>query len=538
MLAAGPAAASVNDMTSWRAYVHGRAAISQDQLDEAANQFNIALEASGGDRMLKKRTFGLALLSGNEKLSYELARQLEAAGEKGFDTRLVLLGRAIQKKKWSEARAIRNALSDENQLLFTLPVIDAWLAFGSGQKDALTPIGTIGRDVLANSYAAEHRAFLLGALGKTDEALVEYQPLIGGDSGRAVRMRLAAAAMLQDAGQKANAVAILAGDSPSLAVGRLHVSEGKRLPTAIDTPAAGVSELFTRLASDVSKEQSSQIGLALGRLATFLAPLNAEAWLVTANMLAGDDKPQAALVALSHISPTDPFAVQATSLRIALLQGLGRHAEALGIAQAASTSPGAGAAEWTQLGDVLAEAESHQSAALAYGKALALTSDKDRQWQLYLMRGGAYERANDWKHAEPDLRKALELAPDQPVALNYLGYALLDRNLKLDEAQRLIEKASALRPQDGAITDSLAWAYFRRGNYQRAIELLERAVRSVPAEPTINEHLGDAYWHVGRKYEARYSWRAALVGAEDEPVLERLRRKIDFGMEAGGGFNP
>src|SRR3546814_661180 len=116
----------------------------------------------------------------------------------------------------------------------------------------------------------------------------------------------------------------------------------------------------------------------------------------------------------------------------------------------------------------------------------------------------------DWGRAEPDLRKAMELAPDQAVVLNYLGYALLDRNLNLDEAQRLIEKASALRPRDGAITDSLAWVYFQRGDFLRAIALLEQAVQVAPAEPTINEHLGDAYWRIGRKYEARYSWRAAI----------------------------
>src|SRR3546814_4586419 len=66
-----------------------------------------------------------------------------------------------------------------------------------------------------------------------------------------------------------------------------------------------------------------------------------------------------------------------------------------------------------------------------------------------------------------------------------------------------------------------------------SIDLLEQAVQLEPAEPTINEHLGDAYWQVGRRYEARYSWRAAMVGAEEEDVLARLRRKIDFGLAAG-----
>src|SRR3546814_19519004 len=100
----------------------------------------------------------------------------------------------------------------------------------------------------------------------------------------------------------------------------------------------------------------------------------------------------------------------------------------------------------------------------------------------------------DWGRAEPDLRKAMELAPDQAVRLNYLGYALLDRNLNLDEAQRLIEKARALSPRHGAITDSLAWVYFKRGDFLLAIALLEQAVQVATHEPTIHQPLDHPYY--------------------------------------------
>lgn len=518
------------DVSSWRAYVRGRAAINADQLGEAARQFRIALDASARNRMLMQRTFGLALLSGNEKLSEELARQLDALGEDGFDTRLVLLASAVKKGDWAKAKAIRNILSNENRFLFALPVIDAWLALGSG-GDALAPIGMTGRDPLAKNYADEHRAFLLGAMGRTEDSYTAFQPLIAGESGRAVRLRLAAAAMLQKEGQKKRALALLAVDNPTAKAAAKMIENGQRLPTGIFTPAEGIGELLARLAADVSRDQVTGLSLALGRAATFLAPGNAESWLVAANMLAEDDKPEAALEALSHISLDDPFALQGTTFRIVLLQRLNRKEEALAVAQAAATSTGAGAAEWAQLGDALVTLDRQQDATNAYTRALAATPSDGKPWSLYLLRGGAYERSGDWKRAEPDLRRAVELAPDRAVALNYLGYALLDRNLKTDEAQKLIEQASALQPQDGAITDSLGWVYYRRGDYRKAIELLERAVKLEPAEPTINEHLGDSYWQVGRHLEARYSWRAAMVGTDDRPVLDRLKRKLDFGLE-------
>ena len=530
--AAQTAVAARDDLTTWRAYVRGRAAISQDQLGEAARQFQTALKANSDNQILRQRTFGLALLSGQEKLSQDLARQLEAMGDSAFDTRIVLLGNAIERGKWAQAKALRNELSQERQLLFAMPVIDAWLAFGAG-GDALEPLAMVGRDAVANNYAAEHRAFILGALGRVDEAMDAYRPLIAGDSGRAVRLRLAAAAMLQRAKRDREAIMLLEGSNVALQTASAYVKDGKKLEMGVATPAQGIAELFARLAADVSRERPSQVSIVIGRMATFLAPGNAETWLVVADMLAGDGKPDAALEALSHVSLTDPFAEQAIALRISLLQQLKRDAEALGIAQAATTRPGAGVPAWSRLGDVLVAIGNNADAAAAYSKAIDMAPKGDVPWQLYLLRGGAYERIDDWKRAEADLRRAVEMAPDQAVTLNYLGYALLDRNLNLDEAQRLIEKASALRPQDGPITDSLAWVHYRRGDFHQAIRLLEQAVRMEPAEPTINEHLGDAYWQVGRKIEARYSWRAAMVGTDEEPVLKRLRKKIDFGLQIG-----
>lgn len=532
-LMAEPALAMRDDVASWRAYLRGRAAISGDRLDEAATQFQAALQSSADNRLLRQRTFGLALLSGNEELASDLAQRLKAEGVSGFDSRLMLLVNAIKKRRWKDADALRVSMQEDNQLGFALPVMEAWIARGERRKDPLAPISTIGRDVLANSYAAEHRAYLLGATGRTDEALTEYAPLIAGGSGRAVRIRLAAAAMLQREGRKDEALEMLAGGDPTLIRGRAMVRAGKKLPTGVATPADGIAELFVRLAADVGRDHFSEAGMLLARVSTFLAPENAETWLVTADMLAGDGKPAAALRAVEQIPPDDPFADQAAALRISLLLELDRKAEALGIAQALASRPGASGTDWAQLGDVLNAADQKAEAAKAYGKAIEMTVDPDRLWRLYLVRGGIYERMGNWEQAEPDLRKTVAMAPDQAVALNYLGYALLDRNRNLDEAQRLIEKASALKPADGAIADSLAWVHYRRGDYKRAVTLLEKAVQLEPAEPTINEHLGDAYWRAGRLFEARFSWRAALVGAEESAVLERLRGKIDFGLESG-----
>ena len=120
----------------------------------------------------------------------------------------------------------------------------------------------------------------------------------------------------------------------------------------------------------------------------------------------------------------------------------------------------------------------------------------------------AGERAGRWPEAEADLTKALRLQPDQPDVLNYLGYSWIDKGMHLEQARKMIERAVELRPDDGAIVDSLGWALYRMGNFVEAVTVLEHAVELKGDDPTINEHLGDAYWRAGRKDEARYQWSA------------------------------
>ena len=120
-------------------------------------------------------------------------------------------------------------------------------------------------------------------------------------------------------------------------------------------------------------------------------------------------------------------------------------------------------------------------------------------------------------------------APNEPLILNFLGYAKLERGEDLDGAEAMIRKASALAPDDASITDSLGWAVYKRGRTKEAIEILTRAAKGDPAQAEIHEHLGDALYKAGNKYEARYAWSAALVTAEDD-VAKRLNAKIEAGL--------
>ncbi len=153
-------------------------------------------------------------------------------------------------------------------------------------------------------------------------------------------------------------------------------------------------------------------------------------------------------------------------------------------------------------------------------------------WNLLYVRGMANERAGNWVEAENDLTKALDYQPNNPFVLNYLGYAWADQDKNLDKALEMIKRAVELQPQDGYITDSLGWVYFKMGRFAEGVPYLEKAVELLPYDPVINDHLGDAYWRVGRKLEARFQWERAKNHSEDQQLIGQIDAKMIDGLPA------
>jgi Flp pilus assembly protein TadD len=143
------------------------------------------------------------------------------------------------------------------------------------------------------------------------------------------------------------------------------------------------------------------------------------------------------------------------------------------------------------------------------------------------MRGVALERSGQWPDAERDLKKALEMQPNSPEVLNYLGYSWVNRGTHIQEGLKLIEKALTLQPDEGAYVDSLGWAYYRLGDYKKAVGLLERAATLDAGDAEINDHLGDAYWRAGRHDEARFQWRAVLTMKPPAGIKASAQMKLD-----------
>jgi len=182
-------------------------------------------------------------------------------------------------------------------------------------------------------------------------------------------------------------------------------------------------------------------------------------------------------------------------------------------------------------GDLLRIKERFLDAVKVYELALSKVKElKPQHWPIFFAMGTCFDRQGDWQQAEKNLNKSLELSPNQPDVLNYLGYSLLIRGGDVAKARKLIEKALRRRPTDPQIIDSMGWALYLSGDYENAVKNLEIAISLLPADPTINEHLGDVYWRLDRKNEARFQWDRALVYLKDDVQAQEINKKLENGL--------
>jgi Flp pilus assembly protein TadD len=352
-----------------------------------------------------------------------------------------------------------------------------------------------------------------------------------------MRMMQAYASMLARQGRRDAAIEIVRrqladrGEQPVFAdLVALLERGGSPKPPFADA-AGGMADALLGIAEALHQEQGNRMAVVYARLAMFARPDLAEAALLIGDMMAEQDNHDAAIAAYQAVAPASPLWHLAELRRARALYDMERQDEAFQLLeQLAATDPERIDA-LVQLGDLLRRDERYNESEDAYSRAVERIGEpKPEHWTLFYARGIAYERTEQWPEAEKDFLHALELEPEQPFVLNYLGYSWVDMGRHLDRAKGMLYRAVELRPDDGFIVDSLGWVHYRLGEYDDAVEQLERAVELEPGDPVINDHLGDAYWRVGRHREARYQWRRALSLEPEEGTVAAIQEKLRQGL--------
>jgi tetratricopeptide (TPR) repeat protein len=523
-------------------YLASRHAQSTGDLDAAADLLSLSLASDPDNPQLLQTCFDLMLDAGRLPEAVDLAKRLEQAGAlNGVDRVTLAIDRA---KAGNFAAADLYLLSIRGAGLehFLNPMLRAWTQLATvgldGAEKALGPLGAI------NGFQPLYE-LQLGLVtdvgGRPDEARIHYNKALDLANERAFRLIQLVANFRLRQGHPQGAEALYAtfeqehpGSFLVAPLRRAMKEAGKPKPI-VGSPLEGMAESLYQLAGLLESNQSSDAALTLVRLALAAHPDDPIYLSLLAETLDSQSQTAAALAVFRQVPPDGLYGWEAQIKVADELHKLGRDDEAVAALQKLIDSQPGRAEAAIELGDVLRSASRFPEAVKAYDTAIArIGTLPASDWSLYYFRGIALERSDQWPKAELDFKKALELQPNQPYVLNYLGYTWVDKGVHLDEAMAMLKRAVDQKPDDGYIVDSLAWAYYRLGNYDKAVIYQEKAISLDPSDSVLNDHLGDIYWKLGRRDEARFQWQRALAFKPDADRVAPIEAKLQRGLDAGG----
>lgn len=529
----------VTDTTVSGSYLAARVATAERDTDAAVAYLRALLKMDPRNEEILERAFFAMLVDGDLDNAVPLAERLVKLDRSHRIARLVLAARAIKKSEYQRARtnlslSVRGPIGD-----LTATLIAAWTMLGSGNSKAgVEMIDRLQGPDWYSAFKDLNAGLILDAAGQKKEAGKRLEAAMKFDpaSVRAVD------AYGRWASRNANAATAIEAYEAFLKVVPRHplaqaaiadLKAGKMLPALIKTPQEGSAEVLYGLGAALARQGGEDLALVYLQLALWLYPDHPLAGLTLADLYEQMKQPEKAIEVYLKVPDSSPLKSNAEVQLAVNLDATDKFDDARKHLTDLIKSDPKDLDAIVALGGIERGRKMFGDCATTYGQAISLVPDPQRNaWTLFYFRGICNERSKQWAAAESDLKKALQLFPDQPHVLNYLGYSWVDQGVNLQEGLDMIRKAVSLRPDDGYIVDSLGWAYYRLGRYEDAVKELERAVELKPQDPVINDHLGDAYWKVGRKLEATFQWTHAKDLKPEPDDLAKITKKLAGGLDA------
>jgi tetratricopeptide (TPR) repeat protein len=528
------------------AYLAGRTAGRLRDIDAANGFVAGALQKDPENIGLVERLFLLKLSGGDVAASEALAAKVITFNSEHRMARIVLGLKDLREGRFAKAREnfAESAYTPIGEL--TAVLLSAWSYAGEKNLNAaLAELGKLADNDSFSSFKAFHEGMIADFLDQPLRAQTAYK-LAFEQSGNSLRVTQAYGRFLERRGKAEEAESVyskfLSTVERNVLVERdlANLKAGQKSEPFVMSVADGTGEALFSLAAAMNEGDSMEVALVYAQLAAAASRDKPVTLTLLADIHADMGRYQAAVDTYERVDAASPLRANADTEIALNLERLERTTDAESRLKALITREPGNYGAWVTLGNIFRSNEKYKEAGEAYDKAVGLfgTSQKET-WQIYYFRGIARERLKQWDGAEQDFRRALSLSPDEASVLNYLGYSLIDRNLKLEEAIAMVKKAVELRPNDGYIIDSLGWAYYQMGRFEEAVEHLERAVELKAGDPIIAEHLGDAYWKTGRQLEAKFQWQHAKDNEPEPEDLKRIQQKLNSGMvDAATGTEP
>ena len=535
------------------AFLAARTADNDYDYETAIKLYRIALKFEPDNIDVRERLMVSLFMNGEFD---EGVKQAEVLKDDPSVERIATIARSIdmiRKKDYENAYKLL-AYNGPNELdrMINL-LLTAWGQYGEGKtQEALKTINGMKGPDWYSVFVNYSAGVLAAAAGEDETARRKLTDAVANrDQGIAasdlyMRSVMALATLEAKAGNKRKALdAVAAGEAFApgympLQAFRTLIEEGKvpDLPvmTVEDGMASvlfGVGGALNQSLSSAPDRQSAQDIVAFYLVTAYaLDPDAADTVVLLGGLAERQDLPNRAIFWYRKVPKDSPLS-RISELQLGLnLANTGQIEDARTHLKAAIEADPNDIRGYIAYGSLLSDQKEYAEMAKIYDKAVEVIGPipKRTDWSVFFQRGIAYERLKRWSDAEPNFKKALELFPDQPQVLNYLGYSWVDMNIHLDQGLDMIRKAVNIRPDDGYIVDSLGWAYYRLNRFEDAVAELERAVELKAADATINDHLGDAYWRVGRKLEAIFQWQTTLDLKPEAAEIPKIKKKLKEGL--------
>ncbi len=523
------------------AYLAARQAGMIGDYPAASGYFRDALLSDANNLALMEQTITAFVGTGEIQSAAGISRPFIEAGGESQIANIALMAQAARAQDWDAIFDMIEAGHEVGPLIDGLS--QAWAYIGKGElENALMRFDEIIETPGLRGFGQQHKALALTMSGDLEGANAIYNlPANVGilPTRASVVAHLQILCQLGDFERAAAISGRAFGNDPEPEIAALrNAIEAGELPDlerVVSTPSEGISYAFMGLSDILAGEANESYLLLYAQAARYIAPNDADAHIAAARLLNALDQYDSAAQTFAQVATNDPAYHSAEIGRAEALRRAGRAEHAIEVLMQLTRSHPELPLSHASLGDIYRREEQFAQARDAYSAALdGYPETATIRWWLLYSRGISNERLDDWDAAETDFRAALALKPDDPSILNYLGYSMVDRGQvgNYDEALAMIEKAVTVRPDSGAIVDSLAWVYYKLGRFQEAVPHIERAAELEPNDPILSDHLGDVYWMVGREVEARFQWRRALSFGPEEAEAERIRRKLQIGLHA------
>jgi tetratricopeptide (TPR) repeat protein len=540
-LQASPASDRYLGASNYGLFLAGEAAMQAGRSEDAAHYFSRAAEGAADQppaalALIRERAFTAAIMAGDVDQAALMAPQPDPddASPSQRLARLVRAVDALAQNRGKEADLILTAPGKGLAYAGGVNLLKPWAAAAAG--DAKRAVSMLGAPAPALTRVAAQfsQALLLERAKRYDEAETDYKSLTAGQFAALYVIPYGEFLLRRGRGEEAlDLYKDALKRNPTSrefkrATARLEGKKGQ-VP-ALPTLRQGAAQALTAAAEMSLIEKRFTEGQIYLRLALRLDPQQNEAWVFLGDVLSEADDHDGARAAYAHVPASSPDWLDARQRVIASYQSQGDLDTALRMAQELVKIAPDDRDTLVVEAELYREAERFPEAVTVLDKVIA-ADPASADWGLYYERGTSLDRAGRWPEAEKDLQKALALRPDEPDVLNYLGYSWVTRGERLQQAVVMLQKAYLAQPNSGEIADSLGWAYYNMGDFKTAVQRLERAVSLEPVNPEINDHLGDAYWRDRRKTEAQYQWSRVLSLSPSSVLKSSVEHKLSAGLD-------